>query len=202
MKILIKSIALAGLLFASNPLIAIAQDAPSTATQEALDPVKLAAASQLLDTVMPPESREAMIAAMATPLMQNITGGMLNSPELQKIFAEDSEIQNIFNRYIERERNQTIVKMQKELPNMISAMSRAYARQFSLQEMAEAKAFFSTSSGRAYMTKSIGIMADPDVAKWQQDMMSKMMLGLNDSTQSLVSEIEAYRSSKNKKSKK
>ena len=151
MKSSIKSAVLAGLVLVFYSSIAIAQDAPSTATQEAIDPEKLTAAVQLIDTILPPESRKDMMAAMMRPMMQNMQSGMQNNPELQK----DAEVQKIMQKFIQRQSDRTLSKLMSQLPEMVTAMSRAYARQFTLQEMADAKAFFSTPSGRAYIWKKL-----------------------------------------------
>ena len=192
MKSSIKSAVLAGLVLVFYSSIAIAQDAPSTATQEAIDPEKLTAAVQLIDTILPPESRKDMMAAMMRPMMQNMQSGMQNNPELQK----DAEVQKIMQKFIQRQSDRTLSKLMSQLPEMVTAMSRAYARQFTLQEMADAKAFFSTPSGRAYMEKAGGVMADPDVAKWQQNMMESGMSDLNSDLKSLTDEIAVHKAKK------
>jgi hypothetical protein len=189
----------AGLMLLSAPQISLAQNDPVSITQEAIDPAKLAAATQLLDIVMPPESRDAMIEAIMKPMMQTMMAGIKEMPELKKIFGVDAEVQKIFERFMERQKTSSIAKLQQELPNMMTAMARAYARQFSLQEMADAKAFFATPSGRAYMTKAGGIMADPDIVQEQRSLMSSIFADKNGELAKFKTEIDAYMSSKSKK---
>ncbi len=193
------AIALSVIVSASG--VALAQTATMSAQQDAVDPAKLAAATKLLDTIMPPESRDTMMASMINPMMDNIKSSLTQNPELQKSMGSDPEMMKIFERFIESRKSSTIIKLQRELPSMMIAMARAYSRQFSLKEMADAEAFFSTPSGRAYMTKAGGIMADPDVAKWQSDMMSTAFTDDDGSLAKFKAEITAHLSAKNKKRK-
>jgi Uncharacterized protein conserved in bacteria (DUF2059) len=80
----------------------------------------------------------------------------------------------------------------------MNAMSRAYARQFTLQEMADAKIFFATPSGRAYMSKAGGIMSDPDISKWQTDLMQSSMAENRTEVSKMKEEVSAHLASKNK----
>jgi hypothetical protein len=202
MKKIIKTASMISFLWATIPTIAIAQTEASITANDDVDPAKLAAANKLMDAIMPPDSRAAMMEAMIRPLMQNIQTGLQNNAELQKIFSDDAELKTIFLNFMQKQSNITLKKVQQEMPSMMTAMSRAYARQFTLQEMADAEAFYTTPSGRAFMTKGGGIMSDPDVAKWQQDMMTNMLSDKDVSLNALLDEIKAHQEKNGKKNRK
>jgi hypothetical protein len=202
MRKIIKAVSIISFFWAAIPTIAIAQTEASIAANDDVDPAKLAAANKLMDAIMPPESRAAMMEAMIRPLMENIQAGLQNNPELQKMFSDDTELKNIFLNFMQKQSNSALKKVQQEMPSMMTAMSRAYARQFTLQEMADAEAFYSTPSGRAFMTKAGAIMSDPDIAKWQQDMMTNMLSDKDVSLKALLDEIKAHEQKSGKKSRK
>lgn len=177
-----------------------AQSAESVpAATENIDPAKLKAASELIETIMPAADREKMMQNMLTPMMNNMMAGIMQNPDFQKIASEDPSVKNIFEKFIERQKNRTLGKLFSELPNMTTAMSKAYARQFSLQEMADAKAFFITPSGKAYMTKAAGIGADEDIAKWQRNWMASFMSDQPAEMKLLMDDLAVYKNSKSKK---
>ena len=74
---------------------------------------------------------------------------------------------------------------------MIDAMSRAYARRFTVEQMAELRTFFTTPTGRAYMAQATTIMSDPDIAAWQQQMMNSTMTRVMGETRKMVAELIA-----------
>lgn len=167
-----------------------AQDIPTSAPT--IDKEKLQAASKLVETIMPAADREKMMQNMLTPMMNNITAGIMQDPEFQKLLDEDPQVKIIFEKFIERQKTITLTKLNTELPGMATAISAAYARQFSLQEMSDATSFFSTPSGKAYMIKANGIMADEDVAKWQRNLMSKVMADKPAEMKLLMDDLAPY----------
>lgn len=76
------------------------------------------------------------------------------------------------------------------MPELIEAMSRAYARRFTSSQMNEMHAFFSTPTGQRYVTEAMGIMSDPDVAEWQRNSMAKSMEKLPEELKKLQEEME------------
>ena len=148
--------------------------APAAAVA-APDPARLAAARELIDVLMPPESRAQMIEAMIAPMLGNLQQGMAQSPMFSSAMAEHPEMQTRFATFLERQQVRTMTLMRDGLPSMVDAMARAYARRFDVAQCRDIKAFFATPSGRAYMQQSLTIMADPDVAAWQRSMMESSM---------------------------
>lgn len=179
------------------PVSVAAQTNIAVMETDDVDPTKLESATQLLDTILPVESREEMMSAMLRPMMQNIQSSFENNTAFQKIFNNDAEIKKVFQTYMQKLSDKAILKMQFELPAMVTAMSRAYARQFTLQEMADAKVFFSSPSGRAYMTKAGSIMNDPDLTKWMQNYSKSFQSEMESDQAAIFEEIAAIQAKKN-----
>lgn len=168
-----------GLAQAQAPAAAVAP-APAVAAAPiaAPDPARLAAARELIDVLMPPETRERMIESMIAPMLGNLQQGMTQSPMFSSAMAEHPEMQTQFAAFLERQQKSTMTLMRAGLPGMIEAMARAYARRFDVAQCRDIKAFFATPSGRAYMQQSLTIMSDPDVAAWQRSMMQSSMANM------------------------
>ena len=148
--------------------------APAAAVA-APDPARLAAARELIDVLMPPESRARMIEGMIAPMLGNLQQGIAQSPMFSSAMAQDPQMQTQFAAFMDRQQTRTMTLMRDGLPSMVDAMARAYARRFDVAQCRDIKAFFATPSGRAYMQQSLTIMADPDVAAWQRSMMESSM---------------------------
>src|SRR3546814_15125821 len=54
-------------------------------------------------------------------------------------------------------------------------MARAYARRFTVAQLGEIETFFRTPTGRIYVTESMNIMSDPDIAAWQRQSIASSM---------------------------
>lgn len=178
--------ALLGTALVALPVSAHAEP-PTTVAQP--DAGRLASAQQLISTMMPTEQREAMVEQMITAMMANFTPSIRQQLEASGAL-ENPEVTKLFDRFIARQTQLAIAQLKAEMPNMIDAMSRAYARRFSAAQMEEMHAFFRTPTGQLYMRESIGIMSDPDVAAWQRDSMSKSMEKLPAELKTLQQELE------------
>jgi hypothetical protein len=142
------------------------------------DPARLAAARDLIEELMPADQREQMITAMLSPLMANIRQAVATSPQFATASGSDPAMKAIMDRFLERQHQRTIATMRAGLPGMIEAMTRAYARRFSLEDLAAYRTFFATPAGRRYMREAATIMSDPDVADWQRSLMTQSMAAI------------------------
>jgi hypothetical protein len=61
------------------------------------------------------------------------------------------------------------------MPGMFAIMERAYARRFTVAQLDEITAFFSTPTGRLYMDESMKMPADPELLGWQRRLMERSM---------------------------
>jgi hypothetical protein len=180
----------------ATPAFAQAAPAPAPAPVEAPDPARIVAARALIDVVMPPEARDGMIDAMLKPMMTNVQQAVLNNPMFGKEISADPKLRAVFDGFLARRTEATLAQLRAGLPGMFAAMERAYARRFTIQQMADAQAFFATPSGRAYMREGMTIMSDPDVMAWQRTLMQDSMGDMKGEIARLMTELEATEKSK------
>ncbi|WP_445190887.1 DUF2059 domain-containing protein [Sphingomonas sp. Tas61C01] len=190
--------AIIALALATLPTVAAAQAVAPAADTAAVDPARLTVARRVIDTIMPPATREQMMSAMLTPMMANIRQGMNQNPDFAKMMGDDPKVAAAFERYMQRQQARSIEMIGASLPQMATAMSRAYARRFDVAQLEEIERFFKTPTGRAYMQASMTIMADPDVAAWQRTMMNDAMSHVQQDTAQFVKEITAIKQGEKK----
>lgn len=154
-------------------------------------PESLIKARALIDLIMPPAQRESMVNDMVLTMMKNLTGGLMQEPKMQSVIAEHPKMETIFENFIDRQQTKALAMMQKNLPGMITAMQRAYARQFTVQQLEDITVFFATPTGQVYARNSTNIMADPDVAAWQRNSMQESMAALPAEINLLMAELKA-----------
>lgn len=184
-----KTILAAAMLALVAPPAVAAPAAP--AAEAAVEPERLQAAHALIEVLMPAATRNAMINGMAGSMLENITKGFAANPQLQALFASDPGSKAIVDRFISRQQSQTQQLLTDNLPGMVEAMERAYARRFTIAQMRDIEAFFATPTGRIYMAQASTIMSDPDVAAWQQRLMNGTMSRIAGETQAMVAELMA-----------
>lgn len=176
-----------GLTLAAAP--AMAQPAPVAPAVAAPDPARLAAAREVVDAAMPPASREAMLAQIVGTFLDNTTRNVTEMLEFKEASATDQRTHPIFDRYLEKARASTIAYVQTKMPIVFEAMAKAYARRFTLRQLAELKGFFETPTGRLYMAQQGTILSDHDVAAAQLAIMTSQPPRID--TNGLFAEIRA-----------
>lgn len=177
--------------FALGLALAVPAFAAPQAPKSAVDPARLAAAREVVSLAMPPATRDAMLAQMSTAMANNMRQGMLGNPQMKAMFAQDPRLQPIFDRYMTRIQARTAETIRSGMPPLYDAMGRAYARRFTLPQLADLKAFFQTPTGRYYATQAGTIMADPDIAAAQSAMMGSAMTATQTDVKAMVAEIQA-----------
>ena len=188
---------LVALVMAVSPGAALAQAAAaSPAVVSEPDPARLALARQLLDQMMPPATREAMMQSMLTPMQTNMRQGLEQSPVFQKALATEPKARAIFNAFLDKQQQRTTATLHQSLPDMMNAMARAYARRFDAAQLGDLKRFFATPTGQAYMQASSSIMADPDIAAWQRKLMSEAMIHMQEDIAAMAKDIQATQQDK------
>lgn len=170
---------------------ATAQTPPVAAATPAVDPARLTAARALIDQIFPPASREEMIQAMMAPMVDNVRQSIAANPKLMEEIGRDPRVKTIFDRFMDRMLARSTDELKAGLPGMIEAMSRAYARRFDLAQLRDLATFFSTPTGRAYVAASKTIMADPDVAVWQRELMTHSLAKTQDEVAAMTKEVAA-----------
>jgi len=171
------------------PLPAKAQTAPAPAAD--IDPARLAEARKLIEIMMPAALREQMIDGIVSGVGQTMTQTLLNDPELKKLMDEKPGARDVVMRFLDRQQQYTRDEMRANLPDMLEAMARAYARRFTVAQMREMGAFFATPTGQFYITQSYTILSDPDVTAWMQQLMRRSMDRMPGEATALRKELEA-----------
>lgn len=188
---------LVGLSMAATPGAAQMQPASpvssnaAEAAYSAPDPERVEAARELLDILMPQDQREAMMVAMIEPMIANLEAGMMQTPDLEAALADNPDVRALFMEFMAAQRARALESAAANLPSMVEAMSRAYARRFTRREMREIGEFFETEAGRAYLQQSNSIMADPDIAAWQRGTMAQSMQNLQTDLQGFMTRLAA-----------
>lgn len=122
--------------------------------------------------ILPEDRRETMMRAIMTSTNASMKDGIDKMLAGQKLNEKQRSILSGFMERYTQESQDVVIAF---LPELLDAMAKAYARQFSMQQLNDLKAFFSTPTGRIYMERSPAIMADPDVAAVQSRMMQMTM---------------------------
>ena len=181
----------AALLFAAAtlaPLSAAAQTAPAVSAE--VDPARLAEARKLIEIMMPPALREQMVNGMVTGLNQTLSKTLLEDPGLARLIEDKPGAREAVMHFLERQQQYSISDLRTNLPGMLEAMARAYARRFTVEQMREMGAFFATPTGQLYIAQSATIFSDPDVAGWMQQTMRRSLERMPGEVRALQSELE------------
>ncbi|MBN9787315.1 hypothetical protein DMP17_01725 [Pseudonocardia sp. TMWB2A] len=166
------------LLLAASPLAAQqvqpVADAPAPTAPVANNPApdRLAAATRLMDTTYPVGERDAYFEQLARPLMDNLVQGLTADPEFQTQLEQTAGAKPLFDRFVADVKQLAIDSMRETMPETMTAMTNAYARLFSVEELDGMTRFFATPVGRAYLARLPDVMRDPEVAAAQQKSMT------------------------------
>jgi hypothetical protein len=151
----------------------------------------VAAATEVVNLILPPAMRDQMMEQMMGAVMQGMANAMLDTPDMRAAFEREPRARPILEQALVRQQAETNAMIRAEMPGMVTAMSRAYARRFSLAELADMKRFFSSPTGQAYVLKSPTVMSDPDVMRWSQAMITRAMDKAPAAAKALRDEINA-----------
>ncbi|MES2442642.1 MAG: hypothetical protein V4574_07405 [Pseudomonadota bacterium] len=187
--------ALAALLLSGT---ALAQTPPAPApAASAPDPARLAAARQVVAKLLPNGSYKKMMGQNFDAMIDTMTGSMNDMPiaeiarigglsEEQARELGDARIGEVMAIYDPAWRER-LKRMQSAMmgamgdmmgtfePRIQEAMARAYARDFTLAQLADLNLFFATPSGARYAERSLQIFMDPEVIKEMGAMMPELM---------------------------
>ena len=169
--------------------------APASAAAQPANPVsqpganELAAAHRLMEALLPKEQRDLMMEQMMSSMMTNLIGGIRQGLGVDAQVSR-AVVEPVLDRFVERQKTQALAQLKTDMPYMIDAMSRAYARRFSVSQLDEMHAFFGSPTGQRYVMESVNIMADPDLAEWQRNSMAKSMEKLPEELKLLQKELE------------
>jgi len=176
-------------------LLAVAPTAVSAQTAAApvatVDPARLVAARRVVDTVFPAAQREAMMSAMVASMGQSTLAAIQQQPDVARLMTAEPRSRPVFERFLQQQQTKTTALIQANIPGMVDAMARAYARRFTAAQLADMQTFFETPTGQAYVTQSMTIMSDPDVAAWQAKVTGASIATIGTDVQQFVRELMA-----------
>lgn len=171
----------------------LAVASPALAQDATLEPARVASAKSLMDVIMPPAKREAMIEGIMRGMMNNVTQMMTSNPEMTAAFGGDKRVTEIFDRFMKRQQESSIKMLKDNFPGMMDAMTNAYARRFTAVQLGEMRTFFETPTGQIYVDQAATIMNDPDVMAWQRDLMTKGFSQMPKDIDAMMAEIKALK---------
>ena len=156
MELLGKIIA-CGLLLAAAPGLA---QSPGAAPVAELNPANLAVAEEIIALAFPPASRQQMllraidmVMAQARAAAREASGGQI-----------DAGMERIVDRHLAELQAAAEPLVAQYTPPIFAAMARAYARNFSNDELVQIRAFVATPAGSKYLQRSMEMVGDPDIA--------------------------------------
>jgi hypothetical protein len=184
-----KSICLALALATSAPALAQTPATTSTAAKPALDPERLALAKQAVEAMIPPGTMQRMMKDSMGGMEQAMMGSMFDmkasdmgatgkdkDKTLRQTMAEKDphfeERMRITNRVMAEQMGGIFAKME---PRLKDAMTRAYARRFTLAELTEINRFFASPAGASFARQSFEMSTDPEMTAEMMAFMPEMM---------------------------
>ena len=184
---------------------AVAQDITTTAgnlENTAIAPARLAAARTTVDPLFPLGTYERMMKGTMDQIMDSIMGQMFERPvaeTLQGYGIEDEELDDMgdtsFNELMkekdphfeERMKISTRVMMDEMVklmtamePEIRTALTKIYARKFTVGQLAEMNAFFATDTGSIFARDYMMVFVDPEMMQSMMSMVPEMMQAMPD----------------------
>ncbi len=154
---------------------AAAQDQPAAAEvtadyAEQPDAARMAAADALVSMIVPTggEEAERWAESFALPAFDNATAGMMDRPEIKTALRQFPRMRQITEGFIGQMRAIAVQSITSDFAAFRTAMSTAYARRFTVDQLTTITAFLSTDTGRVYNDRASGILSDDGVTAWQR----------------------------------
>jgi uncharacterized protein len=168
------------------PAISFAQTAPEPEAK------RLALATEVITLGFPVEKRAEMFRGVIDSIRSQMKAANLGG-------NDDPEVQKITDRFVQ----QLIAKMQPSqeayTPKLFGAMARAYAREFTQEELQEIRDFVAKPAGQKYFTRSPAALSDPDVAAVNTEYFAQVSELMRNETPKLTAELMAHLEAKKTK---
>jgi hypothetical protein len=164
-------------------------DSPVPAAPAAApDPANLAIAREIIVIAYPPESRQAMFARLSEAMTAQARDAMLATVG----GTLDAEMQRLLARYLERINAVSAQRNRDGAPRLFDAFARAYARQFSHEDLVQIRAFVGTPAGAHFLQRSADLLSDPDVAEANRAYMTDAFRDMQPLIEELGRDVQAY----------
>ena len=180
------AVAISSPAIAQKATSAVAGESP-TAKPAPVDPTALAIAHQILAIGMPPENRSQMFGS----IMDSVNDQTRKNVEGLGL-SKDKDFQAVMNRSTQRMWDEMKPIMNAALPDIFESMARAYAREFSTDDLNALLAFVKTPAGQHFFERAPMILKDPDVQAANQRMTAQLLGKLPQIMQENMRDIEDY----------
>lgn len=145
------------------------------AAQQATDMnARMVKARTIVERTMPAEQRDQMFGQVIDSMMSNMIGGMMQGdPDLAKSLETNPKAAKLLATFVERQKKLALGDLKDTGPEMVEAIASAYAKRFTVAELAEVEAFVATPTGVRFFQAGTQIFSDPAIAEWQRKLFAK-----------------------------
>jgi len=178
-------------LAAAAPAPALAQGPAPVAVPAAPDPARLAASKAMIDVMLPPDRRDAMMRGIIEPMIANLRSGMESSPQFSALLASNPKAREVMLSFVDRQMSKSVELTLQSMPALMDAMAVVYARRFTVSQLGEITAFYRTPTGRELVEAMPSLVAAPEVLAVQKSMMTKAFENVQADAAQLVQQLAA-----------
>jgi len=168
------------------PYSASAAPGEVSSFSKGVNPAALTLAREIIALGYPVEAR----ATMFSGALDAVMGQMREARDSG--FGDDPAIKEIVDRHIRASETEMKALVQQHLPGLLDAIAIAYAREFSLKELQELRAFVGTPTGQRFFARSAALMQDPAVAAANQALMRDAFVQVQPMRKALEEELLDY----------
>ena len=171
--------------------------APTAAAKPApLDPASIAIAQQILEIAFPPTKRSEMYAS----IMDSVVEQSRKAMEAQG-GSGDEQFDALVNRSVDRMYAEMTATLNESIPDVFASFARAYARDFSRDDLDAILAFVKTPAGQRYFQRAPYLLKDPDVQAAMERSMTQLAKKLPEIQKETTRDVEDYVAQKEKAKK-
>ena len=171
--------------------------APTAAAKPApLDPASIAIAQQILEIAFPPTKRSEMYAS----IMDSVVEQSRKAMEAQG-GSGDEQFDALVNRSVDRMYAEMTATLNESIPDVFASFARAYARDFSRDDLDAILAFVKTPAGQRYFQRAPYLFKDPDVQAAMERSMTQLAKKLPEIQKETTRDVEDYVAQKEKAKK-
>lgn len=151
------------------------------------DPDRLAVAREVVDLAFPPAGRLALLSRVGESMMAQARNAALPAGT-----GLDAGARAILDRFDDRIRALANRANAEHSDALFGAFARAYAREFTRDELIQIRTFVATPAGAHYLQRSTDLLSDPDVAAANTAYMRSVFLAIRPLQGELRTELMAY----------
>lgn len=187
------------LLLASPQAAPVAAPSPPDDAQTTTDmQARIAKARTIVERTMPAEQRDKMFGQVIDGMMTNMIAGMMQGdPDLAKSLESNTKAAKLLAGFIDRQKDLALADLKETGPEMVEAIASAYAKRFTVAELAEVEAFVATPTGVRFFQAGTQIFSDPAIAEWQRKLFAKAQAREAEEMRRLMDELTPLLEEKN-----